>query len=208
MVLSKKQKKFKKEFALNKTIWVAGSTHRGEEKIILDAHRKIVEAYPGTLLIIAPRRPERFQSVLNLIDKRGFSSVSRSKGIQISETTQVILADTMGELPMYYSASSVSFVGGSLLKTGGHNLLEPASLGTPIITGPVLFGVEEIANMLQANDALEIIHDAEELSVIVCQLLSDSGHREKMVKAARKVVDKNRGSIKKLLSLIVPLLKS
>ena len=114
----------------------------------------------------------------------------------------------MGELPMYYSASSVSFVGGSLLKTGGHNLLEPASLGTPIITGPILFGVEEIANMLQTNDALEIIHNAEELSKIVCQLLPDSGHREKMIKAARKVVDKNRGSIQKLLSLIVPLLKS
>ena len=206
--LVEKAKKFKEEFALNKQIWVAGSTHKGEEKIILDAHKRIIKAYPDTLLIIAPRRPERFQSVQNLIDKRGFLSVSRNKNIQISETTQVILADTMGELPMYYSASSVSFVGGSLLKTGGHNLLEPASLGTPIITGPVLFGVEEIANMLQANDALEIIHDAQELSTIVCQLLSNSGHREKMVKAARKVVDKNRGSIQKLLSLIVPLLKS
>ena len=201
-------KKFKAEFALNKQIWVAGSTHKGEEKIILDAHKRIIKAYPDTLLIIAPRRPERFQSVQNLIDKRGFLSVSRNKNIQISETTQVILADTMGELPMYYSASSVSFVGGSLLKTGGHNLLEPASLGTPIITGPVLFGVEEIANMLQANDALKIIHNAEELSTIVCQLLADSGHREKMVKAAKQVVDKNKGSIQKLLSLIVPLLKS
>ncbi len=206
--LVEKAKKFKQEFALNKQIWVAGSTHKGEEKIILDAHKRIIEAYPDILLIIAPRRPERFQSVQNLIDKEGFLSVSRSKDIQISETTQVILADTMGELPMYYSASSVSFVGGSLLRTGGHNLLEPASLGTPIITGPVLFGVKEIANMLQANDALEIIHNAEELSKIVCQLLSDSGHREKMIKAARKVVDKNRGSIQKLLSLIVPLLKS
>ena len=206
--LVEKAKKFKEEFALNKQIWVAGSTHKGEEKIILDAHKRIIKAYPDTLLIIAPRRPERFQSVQNLIDKRGFLSVSRNKNIQISETTQVILADTMGELPMYYSASSVSFVGGSLLKTGGHNLLEPASLGTPIITGPVLFGVEEIANMLQANDALKIIHNAEELSTIVCQLLADSGHREKMIKAARKVVDKNRGSIQKLLNLIVPLLKS
>ena len=206
--LVEKAKEFKQEFALDKQIWVAGSTHKGEEKIILDAHKRIIKAYPDTLLIIAPRRPERFQSVQNLIDKRGFLSVSRNKNIQISETTQVILADTMGELPMYYSASSVSFVGGSLLKTGGHNLLEPASLGTPIITGPVLFGVEEIANMLQANDALKIIHNAEELSTIVCQLLADSGHREKMIKAARKVVDKNRGSIQKLLNLIVPLLKS
>jgi len=206
--LVEKAQKFRKEFALDKQIWVAGSTHKGEEKIILDAHKRIMETYPDALLIIAPRRPERFQSVLNLIDKKGFSSVSRSNGIKISETTQVILADTMGELPMYYSASSVSFVGGSLLKTGGHNLLEPASLGTPIITGPILFGVEEIANMLQANDALEIIHDAEELSATVCELLSNSSHREKMVKAARRVVDKNRGSIQKLLSLIVPLLKS
>ena len=206
--LVEKATKFKQEFALDKKIWVAGSTHKGEEKIILDAHKRIMEVYPDTLLIIAPRRPERFQSVYNLIDKRGFSCVSRSKEVQISETTQVMLADTMGELPMYYSASSVSFVGGSLLKTGGHNLLEPASLGTPIITGPILFGVEEIANMLQANGALEIINDAEELSKIVCQLLSDSGQRKKMTKAARKVLDKNKGSVQKLLSLIVPLLKS
>ena len=206
--LVEKATKFKQEFALDKKIWVAGSTHKGEEKIILDAHKRIMEVYPDTLLIIAPRRPERFQSVYNLIDKRGFSCVLRSKEVQISETTQVMLADTMGELPMYYSASSVSFVGGSLLKTGGHNLLEPASLGTPIITGPILFGVEEIANMLQANGALEIINDAEELSKIVCQLLSDSDQRKKMTKAARKVLDKNKGSVQKLLSLIVPLLKS
>ena len=94
------------------------------------------------------------------------------------------------------------------MKTGGHNLLEPASLGTPIITGPILFGVEEIANMLQANDAMAIIHDAEELSTMVCQLLSDSDQREEMTLAARKVVDKNRGSVQKLLSLILPLLKA
>ena len=206
--LVEKAKKFKQEFVLDKKIWVAGSTHKGEEKIILDAHKRIMKAYPDTLLIIAPRRPERFQSVRNLIDKRGFSCVSRSKKVQISETTQVMLADTMGELPMYYSASTISFVGGSLLKTGGHNLLEPASLGTPIITGPILFGIEEIANMLQAKGALEIINDAEELGKIVCQLLADSGQRQKMIKAARTVVDKNKGSIQKLVRLIVPLLKS
>ena len=119
-----------------------------------------------------------------------------------------MLADTLGELPMYYSASRVSFVGGSLFKTGGHNLLEPASLNTPIITGPILFGVEEIANLLRVNDALEIIHNAEELSKIVCQLLSDPNQRQKMIKAARTVVDKNKGSIQKLVRLIVPLLKS
>ncbi len=206
--LVEEAKKFKKEFALNRPIWVAGSTHNGEEKIILDAHKRIMESYPDILLIIVHRRPERFQLIRNLIDKRGFSCVSRSKSRQISATTQVMLADTLGELPMYYSASRVAFVGGSLFKTGGHNLLEPASLNTPIITGPKLFGVEEIANLLRANDALEIIHNAEELSIIVCQLLADSDRHEKMTKAARSVVDKNKGSLQKLLSLIVPLLKS
>ena len=206
--LIEKANMFKKEFALNRPIWVAGSTHKGEEKIILDAHKRILEAYPDTLLIIAPRRPERFQSVQNLIHKRGFSCVSRSQDIQIFETTQVMLADTLGELPMFYSASSVAFVGGSLLKTGGHNLLEPASLNTPVITGPILYGVEEIANLLQANGALEIVHNAEELSKIVCQLLSDSDRHKQMTTAARKVVDKNRGSLAKLLSLITPLLKA
>ena len=206
--LVEKAKKFKKEIALNRPIWVAGSTHNGEERIILDAHKRIMETYPETLLIIAPRRPERFQSICHLIDKRGFSYVSRSEGSKISETTQVMLADTLGELPMYYSASSVSFVGGSLFKTGGHNLLEPASLNTPVVTGPILYGVEEVANMLQANGAIEIVHNAEELSKIVCQLLSDSDRHQQMTKAARQVVEKNRGSLEKLLSLITPLLKS
>ncbi len=206
--LIKKAVQFKKEFALNRKIWVAGSTHNGEEKIILKAHERILETFPDVLLILAPRRPERFQSVRNLIDRSGFSYVSRSQETQISETTQVILADTLGELPMYYSASSVCFVGGSLFKTGGHNLLEPASLNTPIITGPILYGVEEIANMLQTIDAMEIIHNSEELSQIVCQLFLDSDRREKMAKAARKVVDKNKGALEKLLKLIKPLLKS
>ena len=109
---------------------------------------------------------------------------------------------------MYYAASTVSFVGGSLFKTGGHNLLEPASLNTPVVTGPILYGVEEVANMLQANGAIEIVHNAEELNKIVCQLLSDSDRHKQMTKAARQVVDKNRGSLEKLLSLITPLLKS
>ena len=203
-----KAEKFKKELVSNRKIWVAGSTHKGEEKTILKAHERILEIFPDVLLIIAPRRPERFQLVRNLIDKKGFSYVSRSQGMQIPETTQVMLADTLGELPMYYSASNVAFVGGSLFKTGGHNLLEPASLNTPIITGPILFGVEEIANKLQANDALEIIHNAEELSKTVCLLLSDSDRHKKMARAARKVVDENKGALQKLLKLILPLLKS
>ena len=128
--------------------------------------------------------------------------------MQISENTQVMLADTLGELPMFYSVSSVAFVGGSLFKTGGHNLLEPASLNTPVITGPILYGVEEIANMLKAKGAIEIVHNAEELSKTVCQLLADSDGHKQITKAARKVVDKNRGSLEKLLSLITPLLKS
>ena len=206
--LVEKGKKFKKELALNRTIWVAGSTHSKEEKIILKAHERILETFPDLLLIIAPRRPERFQLVRNLIDKKGFSYVLRSQSIQIPKTTQVMLADTLGELPMYYSASSVSFVGGSLFKTGGHNLLEPASLNTPIITGPILYGVEEIAKKLQAKNALEIIHNAEELSKIVCHLLLDSDRHQKMTREAKKVVDENKGALQKLLKLIVPLLKS
>ena len=206
--LVEKGKKFKKELALNRTIWVAGSTHSKEEKTILKAHERILEIFPDVLLIIAPRRPERFQLVRNLIDKKGFSYVLRSQSIQIPKTTQVMLADTLGELPMYYSASSVSFVGGSLFKTGGHNLLEPASLNTPIITGPILYGVEEIAKKLQAKNALEIIHNAEELSKIVCHLLLDSERHQKMTREAKKVVDENKGALQKLLKLIVPLLKS
>ena len=124
------------------------------------------------------------------------------------DNVQVLLADVLGELPIFYSVSNVSFIGGSLFHVGGHNLLEPASLNCPVITGPVLFGVEDIANMFLANDALKIIHNSDELSDLVSSLLSDDKMRLSMIKGASNVIEANKGSLEKLLKMIEPLLES
>jgi len=200
---------FKQSLTYSRPIWVAGSTHSKEEEVILDAHRGILNHYPDLLLIIAPRRPERFNAVGNLITKKGFSSMKRSEQAKMNlDNVQVLLADVLGELPIFYSVSNVSFIGGSLFHVGGHNLLEPASLNCPVITGPVLFGVEDIANMFLANDALKIIHNSDELSDLVSSLLSDDKMRLSMIKGASNVIEANKGSLEKLLKMIEPLLES
>ncbi len=200
---------FKELLTSSRPIWVAGSTHSKEEEVILDAHRGILNHYPDLLLIIAPRRPERFNAVGNLITKKGFSSMKRSEQAKMNlDNVQVLLADILGELPIFYSVSNVSFIGGSLFHVGGHNLLEPASLNCPVITGPVLFGVEDIANMFLANDALKIIHNSDELSDLVSSLLSDDKMRLSMIKGASNVIEANKGSLEKLLKMIEPLLES
>ena len=200
---------FKQSLTYSRPIWVAGSTHSKEEEVILDAHRGILENYPDLLLIIAPRRPERFHAVNNLIAKKGFSYMKRSEQDEMKlDDVQVLLADVLGELPIYYSVSNVSFVGGSLFHVGGHNLLEPASLNCPVITGPVLFGVEDIANMLLANDALKIVHNSDELSDLVSLLLSDENMQKSMIKGASDVIEANKGSLEKLLKMMEPLLEN
>ncbi|EKO3914486.1 lipid IV(A) 3-deoxy-D-manno-octulosonic acid transferase, partial [Vibrio metschnikovii] len=122
----------------NRPIWIAASTHKGEDEIILDAHKKILAFHPNALLIIVPRHPERFNSVFELCKKEKFNTIRRTNNIKITKDVQVYLGDTMGEMLVLIGAADVCFMGGSLLgdKFGGHNVLEPAALGVPIIIGP------------------------------------------------------------------------
>ena len=123
--------------ALARPVWIAASTHEGEDEIVLAAHRQLLGHYPNALLMLVPRHPERFNQVFELCQREGFATVRRSSGEPVTASTQVMLGDTMGELLFLYALADTAFVGGSLVPNGGHNLLEPAALAKPVLSGPI-----------------------------------------------------------------------
>ncbi len=202
-------------YARGRPLWVAGSTHGGaEEQVVLAAHERVRAAYPQALLVLAPRHPPRFDEVAKSLAGARVSFVRRSQAAAgaaaddpAAQDCQVVLLDSLGELVDFYAAADVAFVGGSLVPIGGHNLLEPAALGVPILTGPNNFNSAEIARLLIERGAAEVVHDAAQLGARVNALLADPGERERMGAAASAAVDGNRGALAKLLSLIEPLLE-
>ena len=187
-------------------VWTAGSTHEGEEELVLDAHTAIEGAVRGTLLVLVPRHPQRFEGVAALLARRGLVFDRRGRSDTVRPGAQVLLLDTMGELMDFYAASDTAFVGGSLVPVGGHNLLEPAALGVPVITGPYTQNGEEIAQLLiAAGGALEVA-DGVALADAAARLLADPALRERMGESGRRFVEAHRGSLARLLALIEPLL--
>jgi len=186
-------------------VWIAASTHEGEEEAVLAAHRALLERVPDALLVVVPRHPQRFASVRELIENQQLAVVSRTDERPCSPSTQVFLGDTMGELTLFYAASDVAFVGGSLVPVGGHNLLEPAALGLPLISGPHVFNAQEIADMLIATGACRIVNDPVQLADAVGMLLADAGTAAASGAAGRRVLEGNRGALGRLLSMIEPL---
>jgi 3-deoxy-D-manno-octulosonic-acid transferase len=191
--------------APGRMVWVAGSTHEGEEEMILDAHRQVLERFPDALLVLVPRHPNRFEAVRELLDRRGEHAAYRSAGRVVAPSNAVMLGDTMGELMMFYAAADVAFVAGSLVPIGGHNLLEPTSLGLPALTGPHNFNSEEITQLLLDAGAARIVTDALQLADSVKELFGDAGRRAAMGAAGKAVLDANRGALDRLLTLIEPL---
>jgi 3-deoxy-D-manno-octulosonic-acid transferase len=189
-----------------RSVWIAASTHEDEEKQILSAHRQLKDANPNILLILVPRHPERFVQVRSLIEKDGFRCVARTEKRRCDESTDVFLGDTMGEVPLFYAASDIAFVGGSLVPVGGHNLLEPAALGLPVITGPYVFNAQEIADMFVDLGACRMVRNAEELAAAVTELVENPGAARDLGRKGMEIVVQNRGALKRLLALLDPLI--
>jgi 3-deoxy-D-manno-octulosonic-acid transferase len=187
-------------------VWIAASTHEGEEQLVLAAHRTMLERHPELLLVLVPRHPERFGGVRELVEKQAFNVVSRTAGQPCNASTEVFLVDTMGEVPLFYAASDIAFVGGSLIPVGGHNLLEPAAQGLPIITGPHLFNAQEIAEDFIEIEACELVADSSELAESVTKLIENPAKAKKMGRNGLTVLEQNRGSLQRLLVLLEPLL--
>lgn len=192
--------------AQERPVWIAASTHEGEDEIVLAAHRQLLASYPNALLILVPRHPERFNSVFELCRREGFATVRRSSGESVEAQTQVLLGDTMGELLFLYALADSAFVGGSLVPNGGHNLLEPAALAKPVLSGPHLFNFLEIAAKLRDAAALEEVDDAQGLAVAVQRLFELPQDAQRMAQAGLKVMQLNQGALQRLLDGLARLI--
>ncbi|MGO4773973.1 glycosyltransferase, partial [Lysobacter sp. 2RAB21] len=201
------------EFALEchrhtgeRPVWIAASTHEDEEAATVAMHRRLRERFPGLLLLWAPRHPERFRVVAENARSAGWQVSTRSRARWPQPGDDVFVIDTLGELMSFYACADVAFVGGSLQAIGGHNLLEPAATGTPIVTGPHLHNFVEIAQRLEDAGALRIGQDADAVEAAVERLLADPIERAQMIDAGRALVELGRGALARTMALLQPSL--
>ncbi|MDH1264172.1 lipid IV(A) 3-deoxy-D-manno-octulosonic acid transferase [Pseudomonas sp. GD03944] len=185
--------------ASGRRVWIAASTHAGEDEIILAAHRELLAREPDALLILVPRHPERFNGVFELCQRQGFATRRRSTGEAVQAGDQVLLGDTMGELLFLYALADTAFVGGSLVPNGGHNLLEPAALGKPVLSGPHLFNFQEIAAQLREAGALVEVDDAQALAAQIAALWAAPEQSARMRDTGLAVIQANQGALNRLL---------
>ena len=182
---------------------VFASTREGEEKKIIQSYVNLKDKFDA-LLIIVPRHPQRFDEVFNLIVDSGLKVKRRSDGLGCDESIQVLLGDSMGELLSYYSVCDIAFIGGSLIDTGGQNMLEAAAASKPILFGPSVFNFEKIAQLFLEKDAAIQVGDADDLMKTISSLLLDDTKRQKLGENAKNSFEKNRGAIDRLMKLIIP----
>ena len=182
---------------------VFASTREGEEKKIIQSYVNLKDKFDA-LLIIVPRHPQRFDEVFNLIVDSSLKVKRRSDGLGCDESIQVLLGDSMGELLSYYSVCDIAFIGGSLIDTGGQNMLEAAAASKPILFGPSVFNFEKIAQLFLEKDAAIQVGDADDLMKTISSLLLDDTKRQKLGENAKNSFEKNRGAVDRLLKLIIP----
>ena len=186
-------------------LWLAASTHAGEEEAALRAHQAVLQAHPQALLVLAPRHPRRRAEVESVIGQTAMAWCLRSSA-QRPRDEAVFVVDTLGELMLFYAACDVAFVGGSLVPVGGHNLLEPAALGKPVLCGPHVHSCADIAAALEQAGALQRVEDAGSLAAAVVRCLSDGATRHGMGLAGQAFARRNRGALTRSLELLAPLL--
>ena len=197
----------RREWGQNRTIWIGASTHEGEDEIILATHRQLKEQFPDLLLVLVPRHPERFASVERLARRGGFNVILRSQQkFEIEPEVDVLVGDTMGELQLFFGAVDIAFIGGSLVSTGGHNLLEAAAVATPVIVGPHTYNFREITRLAIERGHTVQIESAAELADAIAGLIEHPEQRAKAGEAGEKLVQENRGALARNIEIINRLL--
>ena len=187
----------------SRPVWIAASTHEGEEPKVLEAFRTLLDTHSDTLLILVPRHPERFASVEKLCRREGYAVERHSDRREpLPAETQVLIGDTMGELVSLYAASDVAFIGGSLVRHGGHNLVEAMVVGTPCVFGPHVFNFEQSSRTALEYGAAEQVRDPRVLAATIAAYLDDPDRRSRAAEAARRVIADNRGSLQATQALI------
>lgn len=190
-----------------RAVWVAASTHEGEEEQLLAVHRRVCAEVPEALLVLVPRHPDRFERVAALIAREGLTLARRSSHQPCTTQTSVFLGDTMGELQIFLAAADIAFIGGSLVKVGGHNLLEAAAVGVPAVIGPHSFNFATITRLMVEEGAAAQVADAADLTRQLGAWLTDAAERARIGENARRVMAENRGALPRLLALIDGLLE-
>ncbi len=196
----------RQQLGAHRAIFIAASTHEGEDEQILEAFKQIKQAIPQALLMLVPRHLERFNKVAILCEKAGLRVTRRSKDTPCTNETDVFLGDTMGELRLFFGAADVAFIGGSLVPHGGHNMLESAAFNLPVLSGPHVFNFLKVSRLMNEAQALITVHNAKELAERVVTLLQKPELRQQLGQQGKEVVDANRGALEKHLQLVDKLL--
>ncbi len=192
----------------NHFVWVAGSTRSGEPEQLIDCHRRFHENGLPSFMILAPRHPSRCSAVAELLSSAGIPFALRSElehARDLPEHCQVLLVDTVGELKDFYAIAEVVFVGGSLVPTGGHNILEPSCLGKPVLFGPHMFNFQEISQLVLDAGGGYMVADIRELRQLLEQLRHDRNLRQKMGQAGQQLISRNVGATKLTMTKIEEL---
>jgi 3-deoxy-D-manno-octulosonic-acid transferase len=192
----------RRSWGAQRPVLLAGSTHEGDELPLLDAFSSLLKTYPDALLVLAPRRPERFGRAAQLARNADLSVALRSEGNVVPTAIQCLLIDSMGQLQTFYAACDVAFVGGSLEPHGGHNVLEAAALARPVLVGPHTFNFEEITRQLVAAGAALRVADAGQLHAALLRLFGDAELRDRMGQAGLGLVKSGQGAVDRTLALV------
>jgi 3-deoxy-D-manno-octulosonic-acid transferase len=199
--VEEKAQNLRMQWGIKRPVWIAASTHGGEEEEVLKAFLKIREKLPEAFLILVPRHTERKDAIQDLIKQHSLSFINRSSGEVATSSTSILLGDTMGEMPVFYRAADVAFVGGSFVPVGGHNTLEPASAEIPVVVGPHVHNFVDITNYLSAAGGLLQVQNSDGLAQTVLYWLSHEEERKKAGKKAKQVVLDNRGAVNKIVQI-------
>jgi len=190
----------------DRPVWVAASTHAGEDEIILAAHQEVRRKFNTALLILVPRHPERFDQAYQLSQGMELETYRRTGRRLPMAKTAVLIGDTMGELPLFFGAADAAFIGGSLVATGGHNMLEAAVQGLPVIFGPHTFNFQAISELMLERNAAVRVTGMDDLAKTLIDWLGDASRRTSIGQNGRRVVDENRGALSRLTGVLDEML--
>jgi 3-deoxy-D-manno-octulosonic-acid transferase len=195
----------RRHWGSDRPVWIAASTHEGEEWPVIEAHARVLRRFPDALLLVAPRHPERFKPMAQLCRGHGFATATRSEQALPGVGTQCFVVDTLGELLAFLACADVAFVGGSLDSIGGHNVLEPGALGVPVVVGPNTFNFAEVTDLMLERGAALRIDDSLALAQTVQLLFADAAQRQRMGESGRATVASARGAVQRTLAHIEAL---
>lgn len=200
--ISEQASELRSKWGAQRPVFIAASTHDGEDEIILEAFAELKKAMSDAVLVLVPRHPERFDKVAALCREKDFHTVLRSEDSFCSDQMDIFIGNTMGELLLFYATADVAFVGGSLIPVGGHNLLEPAALSIATVTGPNMFNFTRVYQLMQDAEAVITVDNAQTLAAAVKDLFDNPQQREALAKNGLKVVEENRGAVERQMQLI------